>query len=83
MQKRLTFKCCNSKCQREYSLLFNLQGRPKLAVECPYCSTEAIADLDPFRDNCVEVFKGDKSDKSHISNGLNLPNIIPTTPPNA
>ncbi len=83
MKKRLTFKCWNDKCQKEYSLLRDLQGQPKLFVACPFCEQEGIVDLDPYRNNRVEVFKGDTSENSPIGNTLNLPDIIPTMPPKA
>jgi hypothetical protein len=78
MQTRLTFLCWN--CSRQYSLLRELEGMPKLAVKCPYCAKAGVVDLDPYRESQVEVFKGDKSDKDHIGKALNLPDIIPTTP---
>ncbi len=83
MKTRLSFKCWNAECRREYSLLRDLQGLPKLFVTCPFCEKEGVVDLDPFRENRVEVFKGDKSDKSHIGEALNLPDTIPTMPPEA
>ena len=83
MKKRLNFKCWNQKCNRDYSLLRELQGLPKLAVACPYCGEEGIVDLDPYRQNHVEVFRNDTSDNGPIGNALNLPDVIPTTPPEA
>jgi DNA-directed RNA polymerase subunit RPC12/RpoP len=81
MAKRLIFNCW--KCSRQYSLLRELQGMPKLAVACPYCGEEGIVDLDPYRQNHVEVFRTDTSDNGSIGNALNLPDIIPTTPTEA
>lgn len=81
MKKRLTLTCWN--CSRPYSLLREIQGLPKLVVECPYCGKEGIVDLDPYRDPCVEVFKDDKADKINVGEGMKLPDQIPTAPPEA
>jgi DNA-directed RNA polymerase subunit RPC12/RpoP len=79
MRKRLTFKCWH--CHRPYSLLRDLEGSPKLAVECPYCGKAAVADLDPYRDQTVEVFKGDSAIETPTGATLNLPDVIPTAQP--
>lgn len=79
MSQRLTFQCW--RCQKTYSLLFELAGDPVLAVECPYCGQEAIADLNPYRqDQTIDVFKGDTTAPLAVGETLNLPAIIPTTP---
>ncbi len=77
MKRRLNFKCW--KCQLNYSLLRELEGKPKFAVECPFCGEEGIADLDPYRQDSVEVFKFGTSDKKRIGTALHLPDVIPTT----
>ncbi len=79
MKKRLNFKCWN--CQRGYSLLRELEGKPKLAVECPFCGEEGIADLDPYREDSVEVFRFGTSDQKRIGTALHFPDVIPTIQP--
>jgi uncharacterized Zn finger protein len=81
MKKRLTFNCWN--CSQPYSLLREIEGCPKLTVECPYCGKEGIADLNPYRDNLVVVFRGEKSTNSQIGGGLEMSDNISTTPPDA
>lgn len=79
MKRRLNFKCW--KCQRSYSLLRELEGKPKFAVECPFCGEEGIADLDPYREDSVEVFKSGTSDKERIDIAWDFPAVIPTVQP--
>ena len=81
MKKRLTFTCWN--CSRPYSLLREIEGWPKLAVECPYCGKEGTVDLDPYRDPRIEVFKNDDAGKVNVGDELKLPDNIPTAPPEA
>jgi DNA-directed RNA polymerase subunit RPC12/RpoP len=73
MQKRLKFKCWQ--CDREYSLTRDVQGQPKLIVECPFCEHEAVADLAPYRSEAVEVYRGDGNGAETIT----LPDVIPTS----
>ena len=79
MKKKLNLKCWN--CQRCYSLLRELEGKLKFAVECPFCGEEGIADLDPYRENSVEVFRAATSDKKQIATALHFSDVIPTTQP--
>jgi DNA-directed RNA polymerase subunit RPC12/RpoP len=79
MKKRLTFKCWN--CQKTYSLLREVEGKPKLAVACPYCRKDGTVDLDPYRQDKVELFREDKSEKTNLGSTLQLPKVVPTSPP--
>lgn len=79
MEKRLPFTCWH--CSRDYSLLLEIEGWPKLVVECPYCGKEGIADLDPYRDQRIEVFRNNNAEKINAGDELKLPDKIPTTPP--
>ena len=77
MKKRLNFKCW--KCQLNYSLLRELEGKPKFAVECPFCGEEGIVDLNPYRQDSIEVFRSGISDKEPSGTALNFPDVIATT----
>ncbi|MCP4710924.1 MAG: hypothetical protein GY869_20060, partial [Planctomycetes bacterium] len=81
MKMRLDFKCWNDKCGRDYSLFLEVEGQPKLTVECPYCGTEGIADLDPYRQENDQVFKSVTGDRKSIGTQLKIPKVIPTTEP--
>jgi hypothetical protein len=76
MKKRLKFKCWN--CEREYSLTRDLQGQPRLIVECPFCEREAVVDLAPYRSEAVGVYKGEA--ESGGAETITLPDVIPTSP---
>ncbi len=83
MKKRLTFQCHNDKCQRIYSLTLEVSGAAKLAVECPFCGKEGVADLAPYLSQTTTVFRGDESSQPNLGPALNLPEIIPTQPSEA
>jgi hypothetical protein len=76
MQRRLKFSCWN--CKQEYSLLREVEGRPKLLVECPFCEHEAVVDLAPYRDETTTVMRGDKSRLPTGAPGITIPDVLPT-----
>ncbi len=76
MQKRIKFKCWN--CEREYSLLRELEGQPKLFVACPFCEAEGVVDLAPYRSEVVEIYKSAANDAQFVGAGLILPAVLPT-----
>ena len=82
MEKRLEFKCWNSKCQKTYSLLREIgEGHPQLWVACPYCGEEGIADLDPFRKKVDKIYRGDSPQSITVGETVyDLPDILPTQP---
>ena len=77
MKQRLKFKCWH--CERVYSSPREIEGRPRLVVECPYCEHEAVVDLAPFRDETVVTFKS-PSETEPTAESLNLPDVLPTIP---
>lgn len=64
MKKRLTFKCRNRACSREYSITFQVEeNQPTtLLAPCPFCETESVADIGPYRSKVDRVQKSDSSD---------------------
>jgi len=79
MKKRLTFQCWH--CNREYSLTREVEGQPRLLVECPYCEKEGVVDLAPFRSEAVEIFKSVDPPRARAGQNLTLPEVIPTVQP--
>ena len=77
MKQRLKFECWH--CQRVYSLTRQIEGRPRLLVECPYCEHEAVVDLAPFRDETVVIFESTRETDNTVES-LNLPEVLPTVP---
>lgn len=74
MEKRIKFRCWN--CQREYSLLKQIQGEPKLFVECPFCGAEGVVDLAKWRTDTITLVRG----KEEGIPGYSLPDVLPTRP---
>lgn len=78
MEKRIKFRCWNKECRREYSLLKQIQGEPKLLVECPFCGAEGVVDLARWRTDTTAVMRGGEGDIP----GFRLPDVLPTRPRN-
>ena len=79
MENRVTLKCWNTDCDREYSLLRDV-GQAKLIVECPFCGAEGEVDLAPWRDPTMSVMRGSGAEEQNLGDALNLPDVLPTTP---
>ena len=79
MKKRFTFKCWN--CSRTYTLLREITKEQILTVACPYCNTEAVVDLKPFRKEKKVVMRGNGKDEQNLGEEFELPDILPTQKP--
>jgi len=90
MKKRFTFKCWN--CNRTYTLQREITDQQVLTVACPYCNSEGVVDLDPYRKEIKNVMKNitvmrdvssdDSIDEStNAEEELDLPDILPTHKP--
>ncbi len=79
MKKRLTFKCW--KCDRNYSLLLEVESNAKLSVECPFCEEQGVVDLHPFRKQSTGVFRGGNAHKAPEKYIFELPDVISTSQP--
>ncbi len=79
--KRFTFKCWN--CGRTYTLLREITKEQKLAVACPYCSSEGVVDLEPFLKKVKHVVRRDAEValKNDLPEMLDLPDVLPTQKP--
>jgi transposase-like protein len=78
-EKRLTFKCWQ--CDRTYTLLRDLRGKPKFITECPFCGQEAVVDLAPFRSSVKEIYQTPDGGEPSGAEAYHLPDIIPTSQP--
>ena len=78
MRKRIKMKCWN--CKEVFSLLKDLDvdEKPRLIVECPFCENEAVVDLAPFRTEIINMLRGGSSVKT--GSGLDLEVVFPTSP---
>ena len=77
--KRRTFECWN--CKRTYTLLREITKEQILSVACPYCDSEAVVDLKPFRKVKKVVMRGNSEDEQNLSEELELPDVLPTQKP--
>ena len=78
-KRRLKFKCWH--CERDYEMTRQDLGLVRLVVECPFCEHEAVVDLAPFRDESVSTFKSVDGEPQSNFESLNLPAVLPTSPP--
>jgi DNA-directed RNA polymerase subunit RPC12/RpoP len=78
MKRRLTFKCW--KCDKTYTLLRELNEKQELLVACPYCGSQAVADLKPFIHKVKPIIRIDEPEKAPDEFVLRLPDVIPTQP---
>lgn len=56
MKKRLTFRC--GKCTRTFSFTKDLTDEQELLFSCPFCGTELVLRLEPFRRKKITVTRG-------------------------
>jgi predicted nucleic acid-binding Zn ribbon protein len=74
MKTRPSFECCQ--CGRSFGQVVDLEGKPVLALECPYCGAECKADLAPYRQPIIAVLKGEGAASGETS--YELPDPVPT-----
>ncbi|MGH8476605.1 MAG: hypothetical protein ACRER2_12675 [Methylococcales bacterium] len=79
MNRRLKFRCW--KCERDFSLLVEIDEYPDILTECPYCSEEVLIELAPYRDKKTTVFKSHSDAEREQAVGNAFPEIIPTRKP--
>ena len=83
MGKRLKFKCWN--CGKTYSLYREITKEQTLVVACPFCSADAVADLDLYRKKVKDLFKGLSSmpatveeKEPDLGEEFDFPEVLPT-----
>ena len=74
MEKRFAFKCW--KCERKYTLFKSITKEQELIVQCPFCDSEAVVKLEPFKKKKMTVRRGD--DDQSIGYEYDFPEVIPT-----
>ena len=81
-KKRPKFKCYN--CQRIYEITLTIEDeQPQLIITCPYCNSESVVDLAPWRPKSTLVAKGGKTETATEFFTLELPDVLPTQPKSA
>jgi len=79
MGNRFTFKCWN--CHKDYTLFREITNEQVLTVACPYCDSEAVVDLDPYRKTVTSVMRGIGDKEQDLGEALELPEVLPTHKP--
>jgi len=79
MKKRFKFQCWN--CKRTYTLFREITEEQTLTVACPYCNTEAVVDLKPYRKETKTVLRREGDAEQNLGEELQLPDILPTQKP--
>jgi len=78
MNKRLTFTCWKPKCRKKYTLFREITGEQELIVACPYCLTEGVVDLAPYRKPGRIVLRGVAASATASDFEIILPDVVPT-----
>lgn len=58
MKKRLTFQC--GKCTRTFAFTPELTDKQELLFTCPFCGTELVLRLQPFRRKKITILRGEE-----------------------
>lgn len=78
MNKRLKLQCWN--CPKTYFETLEITDQQEVIVKCPYCQSEAVVNLRPYRKKTMTVMK--RIDLENLGNESNeelqLPDILPT-----
>ncbi len=85
-QKRQKFEC--GACHKIFSVFITLTDEQELIYPCPFCRTELVISLEPFRKKVVGVLKSvevmrgvEKEDeKKQDELTYNLPDVLPAHP---
>lgn len=76
MKKRLTFQCGNTACKRKFSFQQEITKEQELLFTCPFCSTELIVKLEPFRRRKKIVIRGEGDDTESAEWEYTFPEVI-------
>ena len=58
-----------------------VEGDPQIIVECPFCGQEGVVDLRAYRSPTTNVFQSIDAPADSANEMLNLPDPLPTSPP--
>lgn len=80
MKKRLTFQCGNMACKRKFSFQQKISEEQELLFTCPFCGTELILKLEPFRKRKKIVIRGEGDEAESSEWEYTFPEVILTQP---
>jgi hypothetical protein len=78
MKKRLTFRCGYGACKRKFSFQREITKEQELIFTCPFCNTELIVKLEPFRKRRKNVLRGEGKDADSTEWEYTFPEVIIT-----
>jgi hypothetical protein len=75
---RLKLKCWQ--CGEEFSLyrVLDVGEKPRLIEVCPFCNSECVVDLAPYRTEAVEIYKGVERKGQVVGEVVDLARVFPT-----
>jgi len=77
MKTRPSFECW--RCERTFGQVVDLEGKPVLLLECPYCGAECKVDMAPYRRRVITVTRDEEAGPSTV--GYALPETVKTFKP--
>lgn len=74
MKKKLTFQC--AKCKRKFSFQRKITKEQELIFTCPFCGTELILKLEPFKTRKKTTVRGEGNDAESSELEYVFPDVI-------
>lgn len=74
MKKRLTFQC--AKCKRKFSFQQEITEEQELLFTCPFCGTELVLKLEPFKTRRRTTVRGEGNDAESSEWEYIFPDVI-------
>jgi DNA-directed RNA polymerase subunit RPC12/RpoP len=79
MVKRYKFQCWN--CPKVYFQSLEITDQQEIIVACPYCRSEAVVNLRPYRKKTRTVFRREEDSDRESEEEFQSPEIFPTRKP--
>jgi DNA-directed RNA polymerase subunit RPC12/RpoP len=77
-KQRLTFQC--GKCTRKFSFQKEITPEQEWFFKCPYCGTELLLKLEPFKKKKITLVKGGSNADESPEWDYEFPPVIATQP---
>lgn len=74
MKKRLTFQC--GKCKEKFSFQREITAEQEIFFTCPFCGTELLLKLEPFRVRKMSALRGEGNDAESSEWEYVFPDVI-------
>lgn len=77
-KQRLTFQC--GKCTRKFSFQREITSEQEWIFKCPYCTTELLLKLEPFKKKKTTLVRGEGHADEILEWEYEFPPVIATQP---